>query len=138
MGLALACSWGVACSTSEDSPDGTTTSGTGGASLGGQGGALSTPPGKTLCGLYDDEPALKTESEVVKDHFHIVDIPLTNLESRQPGTFTLQPRPGIEHSHTISLTKNDFETLLTTGALTLTSTKNAKHKHEVNLVCELN
>jgi hypothetical protein len=129
----------AACSSEDDGgDDGTTKSGTGGASLGGEGGQGGAPMTSSgICGLRPDELALKTESEEAKGHTHLVDIPIVNLEQMKMGTFTLQLRPDIEHTHTIHLTEKDFQTLVTTGEFTVTSTKNAKHTHDVHLVCPL-
>jgi hypothetical protein len=141
VGVFAVSAWVSACSLLEkddEGDDGKTKSGTGGASLGGQGGEGGVPiTSSGICGLRPDELALKTESEEVKGHTHLVDIPIINLEQMKQGTFTLQLSPGVDHVHTIHLTERDFQTLVTSGEFTVTSNRNKKHTHDVHLVCPL-
>lgn len=132
----------AACSLIEkedDEGDDPTTKGTAGAPPIGKGGGKgeggSKPTGSGICGLRPDELALKIESEPAEDHTHVVDIPLVNLDKRQPGVFTLQTNKDIMHTHTIRMSGHDVETLVTKGEFTVTSSKEEGHKHDVNIKC---
>ena len=93
----------------------------------------------TLGALYliscgdDDDPmgagsmVITVQSTVNAGHSHSAGLPEADLESMQSKSYGSSSSGG--HTHSVTLTAVNFETLRTSASVTVTSTNNSGHTH---------
>jgi hypothetical protein len=60
-------------------------------------------------------------------------VPVADVELGQPQSYDIQGT--AMHPHTVTLTAADFATLRTGAAVTVTSSTDAAHTHQVTVTC---
>lgn len=84
--------------------------------------AGTTPTGcESVDGTVDD------------NHGHTVVIPAADVADPMDRTYNIQGTS--RHPHTITVTAANFETLAAGGTVTVSSSRDSGHSHEVTLVC---
>ncbi len=73
-------------------------------------------------------------TQITKNHDHALDLPVADLDSTDPKDYDITGTS--DHPHTITLTPADFATLKSGGSVTVTSTNDDNHTHNVTIACK--
>jgi hypothetical protein len=89
------------------------------------------------CGSADDDDsngdaASVCTSTIAANHGHVLSI--TAADKLAGASKDYDIKGSASHSHTVSISAADFTTLKT-GSLTLTSSTNAGHSHDIDITC---
>ncbi len=66
------------------------------------------------------------------NHGHSMQVSLADVSAAADETYDIRGSSG--HTHSVTLTSADFNTLATTGSVTVTSTSGSGHTHPVTIV----
>ena len=96
--------------------------------------AMSTVPFIAGCPA-DDTGACDTDPdvEIAGNHGHRLDVPLADVADGARVTYDIQG--SADHTHTVTLTRQDFERLKGGGEATVSSSIDEGHSHEITARC---
>jgi hypothetical protein len=97
--------------------------------------ALGTVPFVAGCPAPDDTGACDMDPDVTiaGNHGHMLDVPLADVADGDRVTYDI--RGSADHTHTVTLSAEDFERLQGGGEVTVSSSVEDGHSHEITARC---
>jgi hypothetical protein len=129
--LALACSSESTGNTSSSSSGGSSSGGTGDG--GGSSGSTTSKDAATDTGSADATQEFACRSSITDNHAHSLVIPVADLDSSSPKTYSII---GLsDHDHQVTFDAQQLTDLKAGVSVKVTSTMHETHDHDVTVKC---
>lgn len=74
-----------------------------------------------------------TTTAIGSNHDHTLAVSKSDVEAGVDKNYSIQG--GSTHNHTVTITANQFATLVATGSVTVNSSSDSAHTHSVSVTC---